>query len=1495
MRKTLTLSIVLVTLNFGLMFGQTTDSLSVNSEVFFQQLSEILLNTPSKTYQKTSQSLLDRFYLRWSIGRFNKDEKDEIRSLIEKMRARKVRTYPYLYDYIYALTLISESQQIPKSIIAWHAYANRLLDQKKTSSFDKFLEFTIDLFENQRFHKKNSLSWFNRKGRFNFLLDTNLLVVFQKGNLVCATRKDSSIIKKTSGTYNYDAKKWFGDLGEIDWGRFGEEAAKDISVIIDHKYIIEVDQPSYSIDSVTLHYNRFFSAPVLGKISERITSSPPNKRSSFPRFDAYFDNFELYNIYPEISYFGGAMLEGLELFGIGTKKSKAIVKLTKSDSLYAMIRAEKFRIEADKFISSDAEFVFYFDKDSLYHPSLRVKYSNPDRKFVMYTESNGKSITPFFDSYHELDIYVQAVFWKMNDPELAFKRIRAINNRNIAQFVSSNYFSDKDFYRVQGIDDINPFYVIDNYLKKYGESDLKLNALAAYMKKSPDQVSALLIDLSKKGFLVYNSRTGKAVIKDRFYYFLDSKAGKIDYDVITLRSSVNNQPNATINLNTLDLVVNGVPEVSISDSQEVYIYPYDKTISFKKNRDFSFEGHIHMGLLDFYTKNSLFVYDSFMLKMNYVDSLAFQVYYQDSVLKVDSLIRVKNVIEDMVGTLYIDKPQNKSGLIANPQYPIFVSNDVSYVYFNEKSIQDSTLLPENFYYALDPFVFDSIESFITDGLEFEGNLTSAGIFPMIKEPLTIMPDYSLGFDHTTPSKGYEMYGGMGTYTHDISLSNDGFWGNGSLEYLSSFSSSDYFKFYPDSLSGLSNNFTVEKNPDKYNFSSAHGDTVAIKWTIDTNVMTIASKSGPINIYDNSWLDGILSLNPQYMKGEGKFLFDQSEIVSDNINFRYGNLTADSADFLLKNKNADSILLDVRDYFAKIDFDNQQGWFTSLNDYSLIKFPINKFVSTLDEVEWVMDEDKLLLSSNLKDDYMGLDTLGMLDLMDYNLKGPEFISHADSSDTLRFFAGNATYNLSDFTIDVEKVKLIKVADIAIFPNNETVKILKGAKINTLNDALIVADTFNAFHSIYDAEINIAGRNQYNAKGWIDYSDRNDMKQPIYLTTVAPNANGITTGFGQIPEEEIFFLSPEYFFRGEVSMVASRKNLRFNGGYKLNEECVANLDNWVSFNQILDEDNISFDVTQNSTNSEGKRVFFGLGYSDQYRRFYPMILEPLKSPNDKLFINSTGKMIFDTLNNQYSVGNPSRFIDNNKKENFVSLDNNRCVLRGDGNLNLGLDLNMFNILASGEFEHVIYVDSTYINSSMLLDFYFDEKAISMITDSLRLTNSEGANMFDGLFPLFLRKNLPQTMAEKLITEISLYGQMKKIPESLSHTIIFNDLKLYWDSYTRSYISMGKLGVGYMGGNVVNKYIDGWLQIEKGRTGSEITIYLKPTSSTWYYFNYKNGIMQVISSDNFLNEHLESINDDKRILNSDSDDEYYEYVISTRRKSIDFVRKMENIERN
>ena len=1488
MPKYVTFFFAFILLNINGIYAQQPDSLSTNSEEFYQQISQILLNTTSKTYQKKSEVLLGRFYARWSIGRFNKDEKTEVRNLVEKMRTKNMRTYPYLYDYLYALTLISESQQLPKSVISWHAYALKLLNEKKSKPFSNFIEFTVDLLENNRFYRKNNLSWYQRNSKFSFFLDTNFLVIFQKGNLVGATKKDSSIIVETVGSYNYELQRWDGHSGKLRWSRFGEEKGNDVYVDV-NTYSIDVNLPSYTIDSAILHYNRFFNHPVLGRVSDRIASSPPNNKTSFPRFDAYFDEFELYNIYPEVSFFGGAKLEGLTLYGIGSKNTKANVKLTKSDSLYAIVRAEKFRLEIDGFISANAEFVFFFDKDSLYHPSLRVKYTNDNRQFVMYSENNSSSLTPFFDSYHELDIYVQALFWKMNEPELIFKRIRNIRNRNIAQFVSSNYFKQKDFYKLQGIDDVNPLYVIYNYLHTYDENEIKLNALASFMQKPIDQVSAMLIDLSNKGFLVYDSRNKRAIVKDRFNYFLDAKGGLIDYDVIRLTSSIDDKPNATINLSTLDLEVNGVPEVSISDSQEVYIYPYDKTISFKKNRDFTFDGQVHMGLFDFYSRNNTFVYDSFMLKMNYVDSLAFMVYFNDSNRKKDSLIKVKNVIVDMVGSVYIDQPTNKSGLLEFEEFPKFVSNDVSYVYFNRKSIQDSTLLPDRFYYSIDPFVFDSISTFSTEGLAFEGSLTSAGIFPAIEEPLVVMPDYSLGFSHSTDESGYEIYGGLGKFSSNISLSNSGFSGDGNLYYLSSHSSSSDYTFYPDSLLGISNDFRVMKSPDEYDFPSAQADTVSIQWAIDTNVMTLKSDASPFIVYDNSLLEGDLYLNPEYMRGDGSFIFDQSRVVSNNIIFNYSMLTADTADFFLKNIQNDSLVFEVRDYFAKIDFDKQLGWFNHINDRSFIEFPFNNFISTLDEIEWQMKNDKLLLNSNLQDDYSGLDTLNKLQLIDYNLYGPEFISVKEGHDSLRFFAGSATYNLSDYTIDVEKVKLIKVADAAIFPDDEAVRISRGAQINTLTNALMIVDTANTYHSVYEAEVNIYNKKQFSAKGWIDYSDKNGMKQPIYLSSISTNDDGVTTGFGQIPKEEIFFLSPEYFFRGEVSLLASRKNLRFTGGYKLNEECGSNLDNWVAFNQVLNPDHIFFNVNANTKDAEGRFAFFGLAYSEQYRKFYPLILEPLASPSDLLFVNAVGQLVFETNKEGFSVGAADRFSKNSMQQNFVSLDNTRCILRGDGNFNMGLDFNMITVKSSGTFEHLIIADSTYINTVLLLDFLFDDKALEMMTDSIRLTYSSGGNMSEGLFPMFVRKNLPEDEAERNLTELALYGQMKKMPEKLAHKIIFSDLNLYWDQNTRSYISKGKIGIGYLAGNVINKYVNGWVQIEKGRSGSSISIYIEPTKKTWYFFNYKNGIMQVISSDNSFNERIEIIKAEKRILNPDSDMDYYEYVISTRRKKVDFLRKM------
>jgi len=1474
--------------------AQDQEPLSLDNEIFFNQVSAILLNTQSETNKKKADQVLDRFFPTWSVDRFTEEDRVEVRKLIETMRSRKMKAFPYLNDYIYALTLLGESQLSSEAIVAWHIYAEELLTIKQSAPFGKLLDFTKSFLAENKLNSKGTYSWYYRRENYTFDLDTTLIIRFEYLDLVCASKKDSSVIANTSGSFNYETKGWKGEKGELRWDRFGEEMGDKIFIDL-QQYNINLRNAKYQADSVILHYERFFEHPVIGHLSEKIMAGPPSKKTSYPRFTAYLNNFELKNIFTDIDYSGGVELKGLKLFGISSAYADAFLTFHYNDTVFGRVKAGTFRLDDDKIETSDAQVSFYFEKDSLFHPDLHFRYTSDNNQMMLFNDSDGSEMPPFFNSYHQLIIYSEALYWNVDSTEMYFKNMRGVNQNNKASFVSNNSFSLKEFYSLQGMDDSNPLYVIYNYLHTYNDKVIQLNALAEFMRKPKEQVSALLINLERKGFLIYDSQTETAVVKQRLFDFLDAKSGQADYDVIRLESEVFAKPNALIDLNDLSLDVFGVPEVYISDSQEVYIYPFDKTISFRKNRDFTFDGRVHAGLFDFYAQNSTFVYDSFMLNLSYIDSLSFMVKAKELAADANSYVKVKNVLTVLNGKIYVDNPYNKSGLRSMNQYPIFVSNEESYVYFNRRDIQDSTLNPENFYYIVEPFTFDSLSTFSTQGLAFDGNLSSAGIFPTINQAIVVMDDYSLGFEHQTPREGYEIYGGKATFSSLVKLSNDGFEGNGTLDYLTASSSSNSFLFYPDSLVGIGQYFTLNESPDIYDYPHVQGDSVDIHWAVDTNIMAVNQLFDPFILYHQSMLKGDLELSPDNLTGDGSFYFDQSEIISNNINFKYSELTADSADFYLRLKDSDTVVFRSKGYFARIDFQQHKGWFDNIYKTAFVEFPFNKYISTLDQVEWIMDESRLELRSDLGADYEILSKLNDKELIDYNLSGPEFISVHNEQDSLRFYAGQASYSLSQYTIDIEGVKLIKVADAAIFPFNEVVKVMRDAKIFTLMDARIIADTINKYHHIYDAEVNIFSRHQFMANAYVDYKDRNGTAQPVFLSSISVNNIGKTIGFGDITPEDIFFLSPEYFFSGQLSLLSTQKHFRFTGGYKINEDCIGLVDNWVAFDQYLDPANLYFRMTDTTRDMSGRRARFGIAYSQRDKNFYPMLLQAKKDSADFVLIQSSGQIDYNTSDNSFRVGSARRLNDNVLTDNLVSLNNERCIIEGDGILDLGLNFNMLKWNAAGTFRHLIIPDSTYINTVLSLAFHMDMYALNMMTDSLRISYAENTDVSTGLFPLYLQKRIGQQRANEVMTDLSLYGQMRKIPVELAHTIIFNDLNLKWDSKTRSYLSYGKIGIGYIAGQAVNKYVDGYMQIELGRTGSGIHCFLKVSDEQWYFFSYKHGIMQLISSDNAFNEQIESLKQEKRTLNPNSDTDYYEFVISTRRKSVDFVRKMEMLMRN
>jgi len=542
----------------------------------------------------------------------------------------------------------------------------------------------------------------------------------------------------------------------------------------------------------------------------------------------------------------------------------------------------------------------------------------------------------------------------------------------------------------------------------------------------------------------------------------------------------------------------------------------------------------------------------------------------------------------------------------------------------------------------------------------------------------------------------------------------------------------------------------------------------------------------------------------------------------------------------------------------------------------------------------MDEDKLSLYSTQDNTYHALDSLSRKQLIAYHKPGPEFISISSDEDSLRFYAEKAYYNINQYTIDVQGVKLIKTADAAIFPDKGTVTILQKGKLAPLENANILIDTSNFYHNIYDARVDILSRKNYTASGKLDYKDMNATLQAIKMRDVHVDTNGQSIATGEIPKGEIFFLSPEYFFTGKVIMHAGNKLLHFRGGYQLNEDCVDNTGNRMAVDQDLDPNHIAFRFDSHAQTADSLQAWFGMAYSFQYHHYYPLVLQALKNPSDEVLISATGSLDIDHKAGSFLMGSPERLKNNNLKANFVELETKTCQMEGDGIFNIGMKNNMLKTKFIGKFKYLVVPDSMLLHVVMMMKFYFDQSALDVMADSLRMIPAKSVDITQGLYPMALKKLLDPETAQSVMTELSLYGQVKKLPNVLKNTISFTDLHLVWDPLSRSFISYGPIGIGSIGGNSLNKYMDGIMQIRKGRSGATIEFILRHGKRQWYYFSYANGIMQVMSSDLNFNNIIENLKEDKRVLNPNSDKDYYEYVLTTRTRTINFLRSMKRLGR-
>jgi hypothetical protein len=838
---------------------------------------------------KTGKDYIDEFNEKyWLPGRVTPAMKIAVINNANQMVKKKFRPYPEYYSYFNTIKAMVEKNTSLPMFQEWQQCFARVVGVRTNKPFTDFIQMSEGLYLDDRFYRSPTAEWKSIGGKWVFECDSAAQIRFTNVTLVGYAKGDSTVITNTSGTYHVSSMKWAGKGGRVTWKRVG---LSETEVYADLKlYSINVKQVIYEADSVTFFNRAYFrDKPLQGKLTEKAVPEGTEAKASFPKFESYSSRYQIKAIYPNVDFEGGFTQLGARFIGSGAKNDPSYLYFKRNGKPFLVVSSTAFAFTKERVGSNNASVKFLLDNDSIYHASVEFKYLIDTGMVRIFRSEEGSSRAPFFNSFHKVDMYVQLITWLTSSPQIQIETLPG-NTQADAYFPSANYYRQYQYDRLLGMETVHPLIRIRNFMRENGGAkQFTATDLAKYWKTMPENIRPLLMQLSNDGFIFYDPQSDMIQYKEKADIYIAARAGKTDYDNIEFRSVVaSGQMNAKLNLLNYDLTLFGVKEVTLSDSQNVVVFPDKDMLILKKNRNFSFEGSVMAGRFDYYGRLFSFDYDQFQINLNNVDSV--RIYVDGKERDPNDpkggyvQVRLKSVIENLNGTLKVDYSSNKSGLKSKEyaRYPVFTSEKPSFIYYDKPNIQKGVYNRDKFYFKVDPFTIDSLDNFSAAGLRFGGVLQSSGIFPEIRDSIRVMPDYSLGFTRQTPPGGYALYGGKGKFNNTMSLSNKGLKGDGSIEYITSTSTSKEFTFFPDSTNGMAQSFKMDpqKLSGKPEYPTVTGGNVAIHWMPKADFMDIGVRDSMLNVFDGkSRFKGMLKLTPKTLTGRGTILFSNAEMDS----------------------------------------------------------------------------------------------------------------------------------------------------------------------------------------------------------------------------------------------------------------------------------------------------------------------------------------------------------------------------------------------------------------------------------------------------------------------------------------------------------------------------------------------------------------------------------------------------------------------------------------
>ena len=1487
----------------GMLQAQTAAKFPENPNEFMDKLGEFM-TASKRPDMEEAYAVLKKQY---KGGQIPEQDMQAIVRMANLLAEQRLSPFPYYKSYINAVTAAKND---PDTTLfqRWHQFAEQAItavDKGKVRPIAQLLDFSADFLEQRAFQAREAglIIWKIRGGTFEFAYENGQPELrCQDVNLIGVRKADSTTVRNTSGVYYPFEERWDGTGGAITWETAGLDSSVHARLTA---YSVEAKKPLFHCDSAEFFYPLYFpKGGIWGKFEENVVVQNKNASSQFPRFESFDKSLKIPKIGEGIEYVGGFRLWGTSVYGYGTRNTPAQVTIyNKKRQKIFFGTAQLFIIKREvSIVAEEVDAKLFMDNDSLFHPAVNFRVEIPNEVIHLTRGEKGSERNPFFSSFYNMNLEAEKVSWYVaNDSlEIGSRTGLAKGVMQKVEFESSNRYDAREYMRMQNITSVNPISVLYKLVQETGWDSTRQTrivsddafAMALNPKFDYSSIQTLLAEMVADGFINYYFDRHEIEPRPKLSHYALASQGKKDYDAIKIES-ISAASNAKLDLKTKETTIFEVKRIELSTRQKTGFIPNEKAITLLKNRDMRFGGRLFSGFALFEGKNMYFNYDKFHVEFDSVRHLDFYL-PTDKEDKNGQIIAdaMNSTVEYVSGILLVDAPNNKSGKEDLHIFPSLQSKKHSFVFYDRPQTQGGEYKRDSFYFKLDPFSFNGLDSYTADMLKFKGEMFPSGIFDPFKETIVVRDiDTSFGFVHRTPPQGYPTYFKKGNYTGELDLSNKGFLGRGKVEYLTADIESEDIVFRPKQMTCTARKFFMEEDrASAVKVPQARGEDVKVNWLPYRDSMYVESKAKAFELFKEPGYThkGVLVLTPSGLKGRGEFEWFGGKLTSKIIAYGPFQASSDTADLQIKALNGEDIVFDSRNVDGELDFDKQTGNFKANTADASTTLPLNQYRTSMNEFTWDMKAQTVTFKSD-------------------ETKPGEFVSIDPEQDTLQFQGKTALYDMKNSQLKIGGVEVIKSADAYVYPATGDIEVEAGGKMKQLTDAKIVADTVNKYHTINRAAVNILGKKFYTATGYYEYNIPGHT-QEIFFNNIVGERRGpgnqntknvLTTASGDVKEPDSFHMDVKTLFNGTVILKANQQNLRFEGFARIKADRLPNT--WFSVYTEVDKNDPTIRV-KNVKTGAGDPLFLGFFLSKESGQLYPCVLQQPFARVDRPIINCEGVFKYDTQNDRFTFGDSTRVTTPALlRGQKMVYENKTGILQAEGPLNIGSGLEYMKVTAAGRLKTDYNIPDTAFYTVTGEFMTGIEMTISKSLVDMML-NDIKASSFDATVPPF---NTNQAFYRPALSEFisdekdrdeafaNLNSNFLVLPKKDNKfAFVLGRHPVIWNPDYQSFLSLeDRIPIVAINGEPIQKMLTAYVEYKMpGNEDDRFYLYIKASPDLWYFFGYQAGALNVVSSSIRFNDALLGLKTKETQIKM-PDGEIYEIVAANPSLADAFVNRVKS----